>query len=115
MKQVYLILVALAISFQTPEAITEIEDVTNKKFILTRTDDVFLFDKFAYLFHVTNLTRIYTTYEGIRNKYSYFTIEEHIWIKKIDIFIYIKIYFVCHQIKRLAYKYKYYKIYQLKL
>lgn len=37
-------------------------------YVLTRSDDVFLFDDYSYLFHITNLTSIYTRYKQVLKK-----------------------------------------------
>ena len=53
----YLLLAVLVTSPQTPEATTQIENIEGKKYILTRTNDVILFNEYEFLFHVTNLTK----------------------------------------------------------
>lgn len=69
------------------EATIEIEHVENKKYILTRTDDTYLFDEFTFLFHMTNLTKILKAYDQIFDKNSYPTLEEQILMKKIETLI----------------------------
>ena len=53
----YLLLAVLVTSPQTSEATTQIENIEGKKYILTRTNDVILFNEYEFLFHVTNLTK----------------------------------------------------------
>ena len=63
---------------------TEIRNLDGQKYILTRTYDVFIYDESSYLFHVTNLTKIFTPYNKvIMNNYKP-TTEELILIKKIE-------------------------------
>ena len=51
----YLILAVLVTSPQTSEATTQIENIEGKKYILTRTDNVFLFNEYEFLFYVTKI------------------------------------------------------------
>lgn len=62
----------------------ELKNLQNQKYVLTRTDDVLLYDDQSYLFHVTNLTKILTPYRKIVTKEYKPTAQETIWIKKIE-------------------------------
>ncbi|GBP97606.1 hypothetical protein EVAR_103819_1 [Eumeta japonica] len=78
-----LVVVILAVQ----EAISEVQirDVKDQKLVLTKTDDVFLFEETTFLFHITNLSKILTPYELIfKEKRDEFTTEELIWLRKIE-------------------------------
>lgn len=63
---------------------TEIKNLDGQKYVLTRTDDVFIYDEYSYLFHVTNLTKISESYNRVIMSNYKPTAEELIWIKKIE-------------------------------
>lgn len=58
-------------------------NIEEKKYILTRTDDVFIFNEYEFLFHVTNLTKIYIPYKEKFYNYYNATAEELILMKRI--------------------------------
>lgn len=63
---------------------TEIKNLNGQKYVLTRTDDVLIYDEYSFLFHVTNLTKILTPYRQIIMRKQNFTAQEMIWMKKIE-------------------------------
>lgn len=63
----------------------EIRKLEDSKFLLTKTDDVLLFDEYSYLFHVTNLTKVLTPYRKIVTGEYKPTTQELVWIKKIEL------------------------------
>lgn len=58
----------------------KIVDLENKRFILTKTDDSFLYEKEDYLFHVFDLDELYNQIKSIR--YERPTVHHRILIKK---------------------------------
>ncbi len=61
-------------------------ELSNRKFVLTETDIVYLFEDTQFLYHVANLTTILTPYENImRNRYNANPNEEEaILVSKIE-------------------------------
>ncbi|GBP00738.1 hypothetical protein EVAR_69676_1 [Eumeta japonica] len=63
----------------------EIKKLEDSKFLLTKTDDVLLFDEYSYLFHVTNLTKVLSPYRKIVTEEYKPATQELVWIKKIEL------------------------------
>lgn len=84
MKAIHYLTLLVVVMSKT-KADVEIKHLENQKYVLTRTDDVLIFNEYAYLFHVTNLTKILIPYRQILEQRHNHTTQEMIWMKKIEL------------------------------
>lgn len=75
------IILAFIITLTLGDRIT---DLTNKKYVLTETDSVYLYENTTYLYHIANLTKILTPYENIVRSMYNINDEQQIIINKIE-------------------------------